>query len=83
MTIYRRPRLRNRFSGIPVRTPEAGWSEQDPSLWIEVFDPTVISCRHQMKDGFEGVVALAVTASRTTLLIGDDGNVLRRCIMLE
>ena len=70
------------FQEYPSEHRKPGWSEQDPSLWIEAFNSTVISCRHQMKDGFEGVVALAVTAStHNAVLIKDDGNILRRCIM--
>ena len=70
------------FEEYPSEHKHPGWSEQDPSLWIDAFVKTVKSCREQMKDGFDGLLALAVTAStHNAVLMDEAGKVIRPCIM--
>lgn len=70
------------FEEYPSEHKHPGWSEQDPSLWIDAFVKTVKSCREQMKDGCDGLLALAVTAStHNAVLMDEAGKVIRPCIM--
>lgn len=72
----------NAFQEYPSEHKKPGWSEQDPHLWLDAFVKTVSACREQLKDGFEGLEALAITAStHNAVLLDKDNKVLRRCIM--
>ena len=70
------------FKEYPSEHHRPGWSEQDPSLWINALLDTVKDCKSQMSDGFSGVICLAVTAStHNAVLLDKHGEVIRRCIM--
>ena len=70
------------FEEYPSQHLKPGWSEQDPAMWLDAFVKTVRSCGEQMKDGFGGVLALAVTAStHNAVLLDKDSRVIRPCIM--
>jgi len=70
------------FKEYPSEHQKPGWSEQDPSLWIEAFIETVSKCKAQMEDGFDKVLGMAVTAStHNAVLLDNERNVIRRCIM--
>lgn len=70
------------FKEYPSEHQKPGWSEQDPSLWIEAFIETVTQCKIQMEDGFGGVLGLAMTAStHNAVLLDKKQNIIRRCIM--
>ena len=70
------------FEEYPSQHLKPGWSEQEPAMWLDAFVKTVRSCGEQMKDGFGGVLALAVTAStHNAVLLDKDSRVIRPCIM--
>ena len=70
------------FQEYPSDHNKPGWSEQDPNHWIKALITTVKSCKEQMKDGFSGVLALAVTAStHNAVLLDDHSSIIRPCIM--
>lgn len=74
--------LASAFQEYPSEHAKPGWSEQDPALWLDAFDQTVIACREQMPDGFAGMEGLAITAStHNAVLLDENGDILRRCIM--
>lgn len=70
------------FREYPSEHKKPGWSEQDPSLWLNALTAAVGGCKEQMEDGFEGLLGLAVTAStHNAVLLDRDGKVIRNCIM--
>lgn len=70
------------FKEYPSEHIKLGWSEQDPSLWIDAVIETLNSCGKQMNDDFKGVLCMAVTAStHNAVLLDSHGEVVRRCIM--
>lgn len=70
------------FKEYPSEHNKPGWSEQDPSLWINALVETLKDCESQMSDGFSGLLCLAVTAStHNAVLLDKHGDVIRSCIM--
>ena len=70
------------FREYPSEHQKPGWSEQDPSLWIQALAEVVKECEEKIPDGFDGVLGLAVTAStHNAVLLDENGAVIRRCIM--
>lgn len=70
------------FKEYPSEHQKPGWSEQDPSLWIEAFIETVRNCMKQMQTASGDIRGLAVTAStHNAVLLDNQGQVIRRCIM--
>ena len=70
------------FQEYPSEHTKPGWSEQDPSLWIDALINTIKVCKGQMQDGFTGVLALAFSAStHNAVLLDKDSRIIRPCIM--
>lgn len=74
--------LASSFKEYPSIHLHQGWSEQNLEIWIDAFLDTAKNCRMQMKDGFDGVLGLAFSASaHNMVLIDKDDKVIRNCIM--
>lgn len=74
--------LAKAFEEYPSIHLNTGWSEQDPSSWIEAFIKVIKTCREILGDDFTDILAISVTASTHNAVLLDEHNeVIRNTIM--
>lgn len=67
---------------IPTRTPQQGWSEQDPQDWWRALRKAVPAALAQAGLKPDSIVAVSLSAgAHTSVLEGPDGRVLRPAIL--
>jgi len=73
--------IRTVEAAYTTRSPEPGWSEQDPKLWIDALD-TVVEELRTTEPRFSKLIGIGVAGHmHGATLLDDMGNVLRPCIL--
>lgn len=73
--------IRTVEAAYTTRSPEPGWSEQDPKLWIDALD-TVVEELRTSEPRFSKLIGIGVAGHmHGATLLDDMGNVLRPCIL--
>ena len=73
--------IRTVEAAYTTRSPEPGWSEQDPKLWIDALD-TVVEELRTTEPRFSNLIGIGVAGHmHGATLLDDMGNVLRPCIL--
>ncbi len=68
--------------GFTVSHPHAGWSEQDPSCWIEAAEHCVNDLKQNAPNSFADLTGIGLSGQmHGAVLLDVDGQVLRPCIL--
>lgn len=70
------------FEEYPSSHLHPGWSEQDPSHWINAFDNTVKTCLSKEGVKADNIAGIGISASaHNAVLLNEKDEVIRPCIM--
>jgi len=74
--------ITSKSADYPLITPESGYSEQDPHMWVEAFDKVMIEITKEIPDACENLEGISFSGQMHSLVLLDENDqVLRNAIL--